>query len=62
MEILLFIPENKIEPAEKITGELYEAIKNELAAVEPDLNFEFISECCLVVVKLILFWLILKMF
>jgi dipeptidase D len=43
-EALLFLPGNKIETAEIITGDLYAAIKNELAAVEPDLKIEFISD------------------
>jgi dipeptidase D len=43
-EAHLFLPENKIEPAEKIIGEHYTAIGNELAVVDPDLKIDFIAD------------------
>jgi dipeptidase D len=43
-EAHLFLPENKIEPAEKIVGELSAALNSELALVDPDLKVEFVAD------------------
>jgi len=43
-EAHIFLPTNRIEAAEKITGELHAAIRNELAESEPDLNIDFIAD------------------
>jgi dipeptidase D len=43
-EAFLYLPANKIESAEKITGEFYSDIKNELATVEPDLKVDIIAD------------------
>jgi dipeptidase D len=43
-EAHLYLPEDKIEPAEKIIGEFSAVLSSELALTDPDLKLEFVAD------------------
>jgi dipeptidase D len=45
-EAALFLPEHKIEQAERVLGDLYTKIRNELSPSEQDLKIDFTADFC----------------